>query len=378
MSNNNKGGSRKCVVDDCLSSPSAASNITFHKFPSRKEFRDNWIKAAKTQMNPTSKYKICSRHFKKSDFQEMKVPGNKKMILKQGIIPSIFPWTDDWSADVKQEEIAPQVPVPAVSAPVESSPVPSAPVRTPRSTRSTRDKKVNEVDIEKQVEEKLEAIKAECAAQESTSTTEKSAAIEPEVVKSEAEAKVEVKEETTEKVAQAAAPKPSRAPPRKNKRNKNKHTFRISFGKSVKNKKANKKKLQSRAKQKAPAKTSPPTPITSPKKQNASALNFISGTKLEAQDFNGKWHEAKIVEVDSDEREVLIHFEKNDKLSDEWIPMDSVRLRSAQPVKKVDTFVVGEKCMARWNDSRKFPATVQKIIEDGRNLVLCLYLKLFH
>lgn len=40
-------------------------------------------------------------------------------------------------------------------------------------------------------------------------------------------------------------------------------------------------------------------------------VNFIPGTKIEAQDFNGVWHAARIQEVDTDDREVLIHFEKN-------------------------------------------------------------------
>lgn len=43
-------------------------------------------------------------------------------------------------------------------------------------------------------------------------------------------------------------------------------------------------------------------------------VNFIPGTKIEAQDFNGVWHSARIQEVDQDDREVLIHFEKNNKI----------------------------------------------------------------
>lgn len=40
-------------------------------------------------------------------------------------------------------------------------------------------------------------------------------------------------------------------------------------------------------------------------------VDFIIGTKIEAQDFNGVWHAAEIKEVDQDDREVLIDFEKN-------------------------------------------------------------------
>lgn len=42
--------------------------------------------------------------------------------------------------------------------------------------------------------------------------------------------------------------------------------------------------------------------------------------------------------------------------------MDSSRLRPAQPVV---TFEVGEKVLARWNDCRKFPATVKRVLENG-------------
>lgn len=44
-------------------------------------------------------------------------------------------------------------------------------------------------------------------------------------------------------------------------------------------------------------------------------LDFVSalaqGMALEAQDFNGLWHHAVIMEVDPNEKEVLVHFEKD-------------------------------------------------------------------
>jgi hypothetical protein len=39
------------------------------------------------------------------------------------------------------------------------------------------------------------------------------------------------------------------------------------------------------------------------------------------------------------------------------------RLRAAQPSV---TFEIGEKCLARWNDCRKFPATIQRVLENGK------------
>jgi hypothetical protein len=38
----------------------------------------------------------------------------------------------------------------------------------------------------------------------------------------------------------------------------------------------------------------------------------------------------KVVEVDWDDEEILIHFEKWSQRYDEWIPMDSSRLRPTQ------------------------------------------------
>lgn len=116
-------------------------------------------------------------------------------------------------------------------------------------------------------------------------------------------------------------------------------------------------------------------PSTLPKR-SGQITSFVPGTKIEAQDFNNAWHTVKIVEVDNDDREVLIHFEKNIKgkiqgSSDEWISMDSSRLRPIQQYKRAPiSFVVGEKCLARWSDARKFPATVQKVLERDMYEVL--------
>lgn len=67
------------------------------------------------------------------------------------------------------------------------------------------------------------------------------------------------------------------------------------------------------------------------------------------------------------------------RLINEWISMNSNRLRPIEnekhrlrPIEKVEKekpvphqFAAGDRCLARWNDSRKFPATVQKILENS-------------
>lgn len=50
--------------------------------------------------------------------------------------------------------------------------------------------------------------------------------------------------------------------------------------------------------------------------------------------------------------------------------MNSIRLRPVQTeeilLAKKSMYSVGEKCQARWSDSRKFPATIKKILDDSK------------
>lgn len=51
------------------------------------------------------------------------------------------------------------------------------------------------------------------------------------------------------------------------------------------------------------------------------------------------------------------------KLNDEWIAMDSSRLRIPVPIQ----YKEGDRCLARWTDSRKFPATVVRPVDNSKN-----------
>ena len=109
---------------------------------------------------------------------------------------------------------------------------------------------------------------------------------------------------------------------------------------------------------------------------NRAGINFMPGTKLEAKDFNEKWYSAKVVEVDWIEREVLIHFDKWSSRFDEWIPMDSSRLRTSQipgasqEGAKTMGFVAGERILATWVDGKKYPAKVNGILGNDKYDVL--------
>lgn len=111
-------------------------------------------------------------------------------------------------------------------------------------------------------------------------------------------------------------------------------------------------------------------PSTPPNVRYEPVTSFNPGARLEAQDFDGIWHSARIVEVDNDDREVLIKFEKTGKNksnmagTEEWIPMNSTRLRQRISTKPILNFELEEKCLARWSGPRKFPGTVKKILPN--------------
>lgn len=50
------------------------------------------------------------------------------------------------------------------------------------------------------------------------------------------------------------------------------------------------------------------------------------GKKVEAMDKYGKWYVAKVVELEEEDKEVLVHFEKWSSRYDEYIPLKSGRL----------------------------------------------------
>ncbi|XP_066583660.1 PHD finger protein 20-like protein 1 isoform X2 [Prorops nasuta] len=119
-----------------------------------------------------------------------------------------------------------------------------------------------------------------------------------------------------------------------------------------------------------------------PKSTSKGGIKFFPGAKLEAKDFNDKWYSAKVVETDWAEREVLIHFDKLSSRFDEWIPMDSSRLRILQspPSEQVRDqppletnmreFSVGERILATWADGRKYPAKVNAVLGNDNYDVL--------
>nr|CAD7397927.1 unnamed protein product [Timema cristinae] len=97
-------------------------------------------------------------------------------------------------------------------------------------------------------------------------------------------------------------------------------------------------------------------------RHEGSGINFHPGLRLEAKDLGNDKYGVKVVEVDWVEEDVLIHFEKWSQRYDEWISMDSPRLRSPQKPepqpesKPISFFNVGDEVMAAWTDNRRYPA----------------------
>jgi len=130
--------------------------------------------------------------------------------------------------------------------------------------------------------------------------------------------------------------------------------------------------------------------VPSPTKKKH-GIEFREGTKLEAKDHAGdKWFEAKVLEVDADGHEVLVHFIGWNQRHDEWIKMDSPRLQpfnrssrrhssgsASLPLgsppgvapSNIKEFKNGEQVMALWNASRKYPAEILGHEPDGTYLV---------
>lgn len=113
-------------------------------------------------------------------------------------------------------------------------------------------------------------------------------------------------------------------------------------------------------------------------------ISWVKGEKLEAMDFSRTWYPSKIVDIDEEQKLVLIHFEGWNQRYDEWVPMDSDKLRPCtrhserkdkgvkkrrihpHPVSEPSSiYRAGEQVLAKWTDCKKYPAKVSRLLEDG-------------
>lgn len=352
-------GVRKCIIKDCPSSSARTVDrgVTYHKIPANEEVKQKWMVACRLPDNYVINKgsNVCSRHFRKADFQDFK---GTKYVLKFGAIPTIFSWTIASAPDKKKKE---ELEEKKADVKVEKD--------EGEKVKEDEEKKEEEASGSVEVKPDPDAPKAE----EEGETKE--------VKKEEEEFKHEVADDDVvlkEDALLAVMPPKQKTPASKKKATPKRATSTRASASSAKKTRRSDPTPASSVKESKKATLSPrkSTSAISSTSQ-ASQINFTPGTKIEAQDFSGKWHPAKLLEVDTEEREVLVQFEKNGKskstLNDEWIPMDSVRLRPLQQPKTPNgklKFAIGEKCFARWSDSRKFRATIQAVMENDMYEVL--------
>ncbi|XP_013792164.1 PHD finger protein 20-like protein 1 [Limulus polyphemus] len=114
---------------------------------------------------------------------------------------------------------------------------------------------------------------------------------------------------------------------------------------------------------------------------NRPGIVFELGAKLEAKDFQDKWYPAKIIAIDDDDCEVLVHYERWSARFDEWMSMDSPCLRPLHHAhtrkeekersgKQELKHKVGDEVLARWADRKMYPAKISEIYDDGTYKVL--------
>ncbi|XP_067667552.1 THAP domain-containing protein 1-like [Haliotis asinina] len=77
----------------CTSVARNDGSLSFHTFPKPEALRKRWKVAIRRDEGPfftiTRKSVVCSKHFRPEDYKYTPV----RRTLKQGSVPSIFPWT---------------------------------------------------------------------------------------------------------------------------------------------------------------------------------------------------------------------------------------------------------------------------------------------
>lgn len=294
---------RRCIIEGCASKSGNPQHrgVTFHSFPFDSKTREVWLVNCRInpEKNITKSVLVCSRHFRRADFQPAK---SNKYLLKQGAVPTIFPWG--------------------------KFPPPAQTTTTAASEAAPQIALQNDMEVS------------------ATDTNESFGSAE--------------QGDQVEKTALKRPSQDSSLPPDAKLSKLNSPVAAPTTSQDIQNL--------------VPMGT---IPAAAGGRKSETVSGFVPGVRLEAQDFDGIWHTARVMEVDSDEREVLIRFEKSGKSkgptgAEEWIPMNSSRLRqkASAASKLPNVFVLGEKCLARWSGARRFPATVQKVLGNDMYEIL--------
>ncbi|XP_053600893.1 PHD finger protein 20-like isoform X8 [Plodia interpunctella] len=359
---------RKCSILHCISCSTRKEDIgvTYHKYPKDVSLRAVWAEVSKIKIRDIqlTTY-VCSRHFRKSDFQMYK---DSKYVLKSDSIPSIFPWTtmdtdtDSSKADdTNTESVASKTVTDNVIMETDDE------TKEIKALNSSKESDGENLDaIRKYIEEQEKEIQ-ELTAQSSEKKNEETKKVaEVKEIKSSTEETMDVASSMMDMILSESEARIAKK----------------DGGDQIKG-------------------------LSTPEKGSSSVALSV-GSQVEAKDFAEFWHPAEIMEVDYDEMEVLVRYDNPAKSRhDEWISVSSPRLRPrgtsealpgetpqidtapegtpqdmtaaatipdpqavTEELKVEDkvklTFVVGERCLARWRDNRRFMATITKDLGEGK------------
>lgn len=231
---------RRCTIDGCpsVSSKEEHEQVTFHTIPVNVEIRKKWIENCRVSKTKTitKSVLVCSRHFRVQDF----IQKNEKFFLKQGAVPTIFPWVT---------------------------------IQLDSDSAGSGSNADESGDSNEQ------------SSNDTNSTTKVLSSIKPDKLSALKQRSVSADEHLT--VSHGASG--DKAGPRKSlDSNLNKEAGRSADFAHL-------------------------TDGDTSKKKKDFVSKLAQGLKVEAQDFNKLWHNAKIMEVDHGEKEVLVHFEKSAK-----------------------------------------------------------------
>uniref|UniRef100_A0A915I589 Uncharacterized protein n=1 Tax=Romanomermis culicivorax TaxID=13658 RepID=A0A915I589_ROMCU len=98
-------------------------------------------------------------------------------------------------------------------------------------------------------------------------------------------------------------------------------------------------------------------------------LEYRLGARLRAQDEFGKYT-AKIIEINPENGEMLIHFDYWSQRYDEWIPANSDRLIPLDNAVETRPLQVGDFVFAKWGETGTYPAQIVEFLESDRYKLL--------
>ncbi|XP_072765571.1 PHD finger protein 20 isoform X5 [Anoplolepis gracilipes] len=358
------GMARKCCVRSCEADvrEARAKGLPLHKFPKDVALRDRWLASGgfDESFKPTPGQVVCHRHFKRADYDHA-ARGGHKFLLKRGSVPTVFADYDNHPdpviMSVKSSTSYAQEDLDLINSEIlnlEHSTSPLSEARTPKSDSCGE-------TCYSRPESSMDSLNLPDGS-EVTDNECKMANLKEEIVTLVKDKLVENSDSKVNTVAMQLGIVEGATMKADGKD--------LIIKEELKNIKLSDDKEFDKSEE------------LKPKVLNRDGTKFYPGAKLEAKDFNEKWYSAKVVETDWDEREVLIHFDKWSSRFDEWIPMDSSRLRVLQtppheqtwilpsPEAKVREFSVGERVLATWADGRKYPAKVNTVLTNDRYDVL--------